>query len=130
MHSICGVHPPPSYRNLIRSNEKLFLIKFQGYRFPKYCFSTGRFQLKQKLYPLVTRLKFGSAFLSSSWESKIASEIRNTKAQYFKETLAEVKVCSGLMELNCRSLLPILIRYCVNKRRAKTAGKTRNTTDF
>ena len=27
---------------------------------------------------------------------EITSEIRNAKAQYFKETLAEVKVCSGL----------------------------------
>ena len=30
----------------------------------------------------------------------------------------------------CTSRLPFLLRCCITKRRAKTAGKTRNTTDF
>ena len=88
LHSICGRHPLPSYRNLIRSNKKLSLIKFQGYRFPKYCFSTGHFQLKQKLHPLF------SAFNTSYSEQKFLS----TPSDFpnFSKISLEKKKLSGL----------------------------------
>ena len=86
----CGGHPLPSYRNLIRSNKKLSLIKFQGYRFPKYCFSTGHFQLKQKLHPLFSALNT-SDFLN------------------FSKILLEKKKLSGLPR--CKNLCEVFLWY-------------------
>ena len=39
-------------------------------------------------------------------------------------------ISNPLFVILCTSRLPFLLRCCITKRRAKTAGKTRNTTDF
>ena len=57
---------------------------------------------------------------------KIARKLTRTS----KENLGFSNISNPLLITLCTSLLTILLRCCVTKRRAKTAGKKRNTTDF
>ena len=57
---------------------------------------------------------------------KIARKLTRTS----KENLGFSNISNPLLITLCTSLLTILLRCCVTERRAKTAGKTRNTTDF
>ena len=47
-----------------------------------------------------------------------------------KINLAFSNISNPLFVILCTSGLPFPLRCCITKRRAKTAGKTRNTTDF
>ena len=65
-----------------------------------------------------------------SEDDNIARKIDRKLTRRSKENFTLSNISNSLFVTLCTGLLPFLFRCCVIKRRAKTAGKTRNTTDF